>query len=148
MSDSEEAWELIYAAAADARDADLDYTELTLDQLDGNISDFVRDVAQNPWTLTSDEALSLHGDCLLREAVRLIGEDAVREKYPLPPQEKVWERYPDGSTEEHVVTEEVDDAISRYNLYPIEVTLEVLEWHKAAQAVFIRRFKEKGFLED
>ncbi len=142
MSESEEAWEMIDEVASELKPEE--YYQLTLDQINSDIYETTKDMYKSGQEITPYWALALHHDVLLREAVRTVGEDAVRAKYPLPPEEPEPVVYPDGSTDMHVVMEEVYDAISRYNFYPDEVMLEVLDWSKAAQAAFQRVFKEQG----
>lgn len=150
LSDEENAWDLIDSIAAQLRDDHDERGEpweyqLTLDQLNSDIYETAKSFQQNSDFITAEEAEDFAQDNALRQAIRFVGEAKVREKYPLPPEEveQVWERYPDGSTEEHVMMDEVDEALDRIGLEPDQVLLDVLDWHKAAQAVFSRRFKER-----
>ena len=56
--------------------------------------------------------------------------------------------YLDGSRSDQVVREEVDEAVNRWALYPVETILKTLEWSKAAQDAFSEAFKEKYGTED
>jgi hypothetical protein len=137
------AWELIDAAA---EDLDPEERFLTVDQIEADMADSLKEAARNPGAFDSDWALGLHQDCLLREAILTVGQQAVLARYPLPPEGPAPTVYPDGSRSDQMVTEEVERELERYasGLHADEVMLEVLTWSKAAQAAFHDLLSREG----